>query len=501
MKKHSLISILILIFCLTASVAFAQDATPAAGGGALTYTIPANGEISNDTFSQIWTLETASADRITIHVERTGGNLIPDVSLLDSNSQQITTSYGSDYTYATAEIADYTLPAGGSYQILVQRKDGGTGVTTGTYSIVVTPVATAEDNPNNTASVGEITAGTPVSGEITGAHWYQRYVFNAQGADVIQLSAKRTGGSLFPQIEVLDANGSNLNTGYTDYSGDSAEINQVQLPGAGAFTIAVTRSSGFSGYTVGTYELNLSIIGAGEDNPMLAGTMGDAAYDTALQGDIGARWYEDWTLVTQAGDTISIDATRSSGNLQPEVILLGGSNQELTHGYTNRTGDGATIDRYQLNGPGTYTVRVSRSSGKTGVSTGGYTLMVSLDGAGEGSTTLQGATGELQESTPTDGTITAARWADTWTFTGKKGVVMDIVAERKEGTLIPHVEIRDSNGQTLNSAYPDASQDRAEISGYALPGDGQYQIVVYRDGEQGGYTVGTYTVTVKPTGS
>jgi hypothetical protein len=228
--------------------------------------------------------------------------------------------------------------------------------------------------------------------------------------------------------------------------------------------------------------------------------MGDVTYDTALTGDIGSRWYEDWNLVTQAGDTLTISATRTSGNLQPEVILIGGSGQELNHAYVSRTGDGALIDRYKLNGPGTYTVRVSRSNGKSGVTTGGYSLMVSLDGAGDGSPTLQGATGDIQLGTPVDGQVTAARWADNWTFTGTKGVVLDIMVQRTEGTLVPHIEIRDSNGQTLNSAYPDAAMDTAELGGYALPGDGQYQIVVYRDGEQDGWTTGAYTLTVKPTG-
>jgi hypothetical protein len=218
-RKSTLFSVLLLIMCLSASLAAAQDTN------VLTYTIPAQGEITNDTVSQTWTLQTASADRLTIHVERTSGNLIPELSLLDSNSQQITSSYG-EYTYATADIEDYTLPAGGDYQVLVQRKDGDTGVTTGQYSIVVTPTATADDNPNNMAVVAEITPDQPVTGEITGAHWYQRYTYNAQGADVIQLAAKRTDGTLFPQIEVLDANGSNLNTGYADNTGDTASIDR-----------------------------------------------------------------------------------------------------------------------------------------------------------------------------------------------------------------------------------------------------------------------------------
>lgn len=505
-RKRSLLSLLILMvaICLTASIALAQDATPevtAAGGGPLTYTVAAQGEITNASFAQTWTLQTASADRITIHVERTSGNLIPDVTLLDASSQQVTTGYNTDNTDASSDIASFTLPTGGSYQVVVQRSDGASGVTTGQYSILVTPEATADDNPNNTTPVGEVTADTPVSGEITGAHWYQRYTFNAAGSDVISVTAKRTGGTLFPQIEVLDANGSSLNTGYTNNAGDSAELDQLALPAPGTYTIAVTRANGFNGYTAGTYDLNVSVTGDGPDNPAMATSMGDVVYDTALTGDISSRWYEDWKLTTTAGDTLTITVNRTSGNLQPEVILLGGSSQELNHAYVNNTADGAVINRYQLDGAGSYTVRVSRSNGQNGVTTGAFSLMVSLAGAGDGSASLQGATGVVQDGTPANGEVTNARWIDTWTYTGKKGVVLDISAQRTDGTLIPHVEIRDTNGQTLTSGYPEASQDVANITGYALPSDGQYQIVVYRDNEQSGATTGKYTLTVKPTGS
>ncbi len=489
---------------LGASIAVAQDATPEATAQtntSLTYSSPAKGEITNANFSQIWTLQAASADRISIHVERTSGNLIPDLALLDSNSQQLTTGYNQDGTDATADLSDYTLPAGGTFQVLVQRKDGGSGVTSGTYTILVTPEATADDNPVNMAPVGELTADTPVSGEITGAHWYQRYTYNAQGADVISVDAKRTDGTLFPQIEVLDANGTNLTTGYTNYAGDDALLDHYELPSAGTYTIAVTRNNDFSGYTLGTYNLTLTVNGAGEDNPMLSGSMGNVAYDTELKGDIGARWYEDWTLVTKAGDTITATVTRTAGNLQPEVIIVGGSGQELSHGYTDHTGGGAEIDNYKFDGPGTYTIRVSRNNGKKGVSTGSYSLKVSLEGAGTGSDTLQGATGDLKDNTPTDGKITGARWADTWTYTGKKGAKVDILVTRKDGTLIPVVDIRDSNGQTLQTGYPSQSEDSAEITSYALPGDGQYQIVVYRNNQQDGYTTGDYTITVKPAAS
>lgn len=490
--------LLVILFAAVSSTGFAQDATPETDK-TLTYSVEAAGEITNSTFSEEWTLETASADRIMVQVERTSGNLLPDISILDATDQQIAQSGGPDRTGAAAKIENYTLPGAGTYKVLVQRVNGGTGVTTGGYRLLVTPRATAEDNPNNIISLGDILAGTTVNGELTGTQWYQRYTYTAAGADIIRVTAKRTGGTLYPEVEILDANGSSLQTGYADYSNsDIAQINYFELPQAGDYTIAMTRASRFNGETAGTYQLDLTLLGAGESNPMLTQISGEVAYDSELMGTIGAQWYQDWTLTASAADTLSLVVERTSGNLQPEVILLGGSGQEVTRGYTGNTGDTATIDHYSLSGPGNYTVRVSRAQGKRGYSTGGYKLVVKLEGTGKDSKALAESSGSIENSQEQSGTITNQRWANTWTYQGTKDQVIDIVVTRNSGTLIPYVDIRDSNGQVLRTGYYGDSRDSASMTDYTIPATGTFQIVVYRDGEQGGYTTGEYTLNVTP---
>ncbi len=514
--KHYFKLALLLIFVFSvSSMAWAQEATEEATAEAteaaeptkssLSYSAPVNGEISDTVFTQTWTLATASADRLNVRVERTGGNLIPDVSILDSNGQSLQTSYGSDRTGAAAIIDNFTLPAGGTFQVQVGRKDGETGLTSGTYTLTVSPNATAEDNPNNNLVIGPVDVDSTLSGEITGAHWYARYSLTAEAADVIRVRAERSSGTLFPEIEVLDVNGTVLQNGYVDNGGDVAQIDRLELPNAGEYTIVVTRQSRFTGNTIGKFDLTVSLLGAGEDSPLLAPAAGnEVVYGQPLKGTINARWYEDWTLTADAGDTITITATSDAatsdveGNLQPEVILLGGSGQELNHGYTGWDGASAIIERYTLDTPGTYTVRVSRASGKTGQSSGPYTLTVTVDGSGVGSAALEPVTGTVELGSAVEGQVTNARWADSWTFTGEADQVIDILVERTEGTLIPLVAILDSNGQTLSSAYYEPSWDRSVLNSFMLPGAGEYRIVVSRDGDQSGYTSGTYSLLVRP---
>jgi len=496
-SRLAVFSFILLLLALPALVG-AQDA---AGGGALSFNTPSQGSITEGAFTQAWTLQTASADRISVVVDRSDGNLIPDVSILDASGSVLQSSYGADRTGARAMIGDITLPAAGSYTVQVGRYNGESGVTTGAYSVNVLLLGTGEDNPTNTAIIGAVQENVAVTGELTGAHWYQRYTYSAQGADIIHVEVHRTGGSLFPQVDILDANGQAITSGYTSYAGDAVIIDYANLPSAGDYTIAVTRQSGFSSDTEGTYDLLVTTLGYGEDNPALSGVMGAITYGTAVTGDVGARWYEDWTFSTTSSDVLTIEAVRTGGTLQPVVTLLGGSGQPISTGYTNRKGDSATLERYQLPGPGNYTVRVSRQSDQSGASSGGYSLTVTLNGSGGESEALRGATGAVVDGTPAEGQITDTRWADTWTYSAKKGVVIDITVQRTGGTLIPRLEIRDANGQPVNSAYYGASQDSAAITNYVMPTDGEYQIVVIRDGDASGYTSGGYILTIKPTGT
>ncbi len=500
MKRLYRVAWLLLMLLSLVMVAQAQDATPEAAGADfnLTYSVPAQGAISNAVPAQQWTLETISADRLSVRVERISGNLIPDVAILDANLQQLQSSYGPDRTSAAAEIENFTLPAAGAFTVQVQRKDGANGVTEGKYRLVITPLATGEDNPNNTTVLGDIVIGEPISSELTSVNWYQRYNLTAQGEDVISVSVQRVSGTLFPEVEILDANGQSVAIGYTDRSGELAQIEYYQLPGPGAYTVGVTRQSRFTGNSVGVYQLSVTLDGAGEDNPLLGGTVGEIEYGADLTGEVNARWYQDWTLTTQAGDVITVTVTRASGNLQPEVVLLGGSGQELSRGYSS-TFDGfsAVIERYELDGAGSYIIRVGRASGKSGVTTGSYNLRVDLNGSGEGSPTLVGETGTVELGQAVEGELTDSRWLNSWSFSGTEGQPINVLVNRSGGTLVPLVEIRDSNGQTLTSAYYEVSQDSAVIRSYRLPGTGTYQIVVLRDGQARGFTSGAYSLRVE----
>lgn len=510
--KQKLTGILLTLSLISGAAlpTLAQDTTPEPAAEAtpeataepvrpLSYGTPVTGSIGGSTFQQDWPLSTASADRVQVRVTRTDGNLIPNISILDANSASIIDGY-PDYTYAAAEIANYTLPSGGNYFIRVTRDGGETGETEGAYTLEVTPLGTASDNPNNQNVIGEVQYDTPVSGELTATRWQNLYTLTAAADDSLQAIVTRTSGTLQPIVHILDSNGTEVRTGYN--SNATADTGAFDLPGAGQYTVAVSRYNEQNGVTLGGYDLTVRLLASGEDSPTMAEPVGDIVYDTLLEGAISPlQWYQDWTFTTDAADTITVTVDRAGGDLQPEVALIGASSQEITRGYVDTTGAHAEINRYDLAGPGTYTLRVTRYSGKSGESTGAYSLNVTLNGTGADSDALSEPAGEIALGAPVEGEITNAQWQNVWTIDAKEGNTVQVTVERTSGTLIPIIEIRDLNGQLITSGYYTTTRDEAELSSYTFPGSGEFQIVVLRDLGQDGYTEGGYTLTISLQGS
>ena len=463
----------------------------------LAYNVTVSGEISNDAFTQEWTLEPSGSDRVAVRVERTGGNLIPDVNVYDSTGRQVGRSSGADRTGAVALINRVDLSAD-VYTVEVTRERGEGGVTSGTYSLVVLPLATGDDHPSNTTPVGVTEYGEAVTGEITNEHWYHQYSLSAEAADFIRVSATRTSGTLMPEVQVVDADGRSLRNGSVNDTGDSAYL-EYQLPDTGDYTVVVTRARGFNGATQGEYEMTVSLWGAGEGSSLLAGTVGSIDYGQPVTGSIGAQWYQDWELVTESGDTLTIIVERApDATLMPEVFLLGGSLQEIRRGSNDDTGATARIERYSLSVPGTYFIRVSRVRGQNGATAGDYTLTVQLDGIGVDNPILSESQGEIEPKLPVEGTLTNAQWANVWLYSAEAGAEVNLTATRTDGTLIPNIDIQDINGQSLRTIRAENSGDIAQISSYRFPNAGQYRIVVQRADQQNGYTSGDYSLLLEP---
>jgi Sperm-tail PG-rich repeat len=467
----------------------------AQGGKSVSYDTPVESQITDAAPEEVWTFNATSKDRIAITVERTGGTLLPRFELRDSNNQRLT-SADNDDSGARAMLNQIELPGPGTFTIAVGRYQGKDGKTSGNYKLTVALVGAGEDNPILKTQPKPIEYDKAATGELTNARWKESWTFNATGKDMLSVTASRVDGTIRPDVDLLDSAGNSVNHGYIDNTGEKAQISRFRLPGPGQYTVVVQRENKRDGLTAGKYSLMVSLDGAGPERPELIKPLGAVAVDGTVAGTLtDAKWMDVYTLETQSKDRLLLSATRTDGNLIPIVYLMGANSQEITRGYNDPTGIRAQVE-VTLPGPGKYEVRVGRVDNEGGATTGKYELAVTVLGTGEDSPTFKTSAGEVKIGTPVKGTLTNAKWQDSWTVNVQGTDPITIVARRTSGTLGPQIRVIGANQQDINYANPDNTFAQSELNQMRLPGPGQYTIVVFRYNGPRGDTTGGYELSV-----
>ncbi len=492
----SLLVIAISICMLASAVGIVPFRLAAAQGSkTVSYDTPVESQITDAGPVETWSLNAAAKDRIAIKVERTSGTLMPKVELLDSNNQRMT-SADSDNTFAQAVLDRIEMPSAGAYSIAVGRYQDKDGKTSGNYRLTVSLLGAGDDNPTLKQPPQAVTYDQPVTGELTNARWKDLWTFTTTGKDMISVTATRTDGTIRPDVDVLDAAGNSVSHGYIDNTGMTAKLSRFKLPGPGQYTVVVQRENKRDGKTAGKYTLSVALDGAGAERPELLKPMGPVAVDGTVSGTLtNAKWIDVWTLETQSKDRLLLTATRTDGNLVPIVYLFGANNQEINRGYNSDSGDTAQVE-VTLPGPGKYDVRVARAENDGGATSGKYELAVTVLGLGEDNPTFKTSAGEVKIGTPVKGTLTNAKWQDTWTLNVQGTDPVNIAVKRTSGTLSPQIRLVGANQQDITSTGPDNTYAAALLNQIRLPGPGQYTVVVYRYNGSRGDTTGGYELSV-----
>ncbi|MHB8629448.1 MAG: hypothetical protein ACYDBJ_22360 [Aggregatilineales bacterium] len=216
--------------------------------------------------------------------------------------------------------------------------------------------------------------------------------------------------------------------------------------------------------------------------------------DTGKLNDSTAQ--EEWTLLPDSKDRITITVDRTSDTLVPQIELHDSQDNVIAKANQDTSYAHASISNFTLPAPGQYTIVVRRYNGQAGMTHGTYKVLVSQLGTGEDGFNPTVAEGMIQLGQPRDGTVNAAKWQDSWAFQTKDNSPVTITVSRMGGTLVPTVKLFDSNWKQVASGQPDETFAIAKIIGYIPSGPSQYFVVVSRiDGTNGG-TTGDYHLVV-----
>jgi len=319
--------------------------------------------IASGAETHVYTFVADASDKVLARMAVSSGTLDPQIEIRKDGTLLCSAYYPFE---GAAEIDACDLPTGGTHTVLV----GDYGATeTGDYFLHLQRL----NNPGNASalSFGETTSGT-----IGDPTHMNAYTFDADAGDKVLARMATSSGELDPEVRLYGPDGTLLCSDYYPFGG-AAEIPTCDLPTSGPHTVLV---GDYGATETGDYFLHLqrlnnpgnaAAISCGETK---SDTIGDPAHMNA------------YTFVGDAGDSVRVTMSVTSGELDPEVRLYGPDGTLLCSDYYP-FGGAAEIDACDLVPGGTHTILAS-DYGAT--ETGDYDLYLACLTPGAAAQVAQG---------------------------------------------------------------------------------------------------------------
>ncbi len=457
--------------------------------GSIAYGQTVEGEFDEDPDGAEYTFAGSAGDIVTITLE--SDDFDTYLVLLDEDGNELAANDDSGGTL-NSQIADFELRADGTYTIVVtsfpnRARDE---AITGAYTL------TLEGAGGGPVVVeGETLAyGQSVDGEVEDDPDGAVYTFEGSAGDVVTITLESPDFDTF--VILLDANGDEIAADDDSAGNLNSRIEAFELPEDGTYSIVVSsfgnRSSGEP--ITGTYTLTLEL-GAGPVEPGEfvvedAGSIGIGDTVSAeFGGDVQANGY---TFEGEAGTTITI--TLTSGEFDAYLILQDAEDNEI---IADDDSGGNFNSQIVIELPYSGTYRIIATSFTyvfvgEGIS-GEYTLNVV---EGEAPVVVPGAALAYGDSV-SDNLSAEGVQEVPYTFEGRAGDVVTITLESPD--FDPFVALLGPDGRELAADDDGAGNLNARITGYTLPADGRYTIVVtsYSARNDGPAVEGAYTLTLE----
>ncbi len=221
-------------------------------------------------------------------------------------------------------------------------------------------------------------------------------------------------------------------------------------------------------------------------------------YGETVKGTLAAGAAQDWYFTAARGDVVSINITRTSGNLLPILTLLDGDRQVILGTQAAADGSKLSVFGVRIAQPGVYTIHLQTAQD----SSGDYSLALNntVESAAPTATPVaQQIAGTLEYGQTVRGTISNAVYEQYWRFKGNVGDVIDIVMTPLSGTLDPFISLLSPANEVITTNDSASGGKDAGIFSRQLNSTGTYTIIARRSGAsqgQSGLTTGDYELTI-----
>ena len=339
----------------------------------LFYNTPTQGTVTTANVGDWYLFEGRAGDAVTVRMIATSGDLDTFVIVTDKQGVELARVDDNPDGGTDAVLADFVLPADGSYLVRATRYGFANGPSSGDYTLALETEASAPDFTGDIGTVEPLTLGDIANGALAIEHPATRYTFEGQAGQLVTAAAQRTGGDLDLALVLRGPDGVTLASAQGGDNLAEARLRRVRLPADGTYTLDVVLEDLA---TSGDYRLialaspGLETAGAFEPAPGLdvevvliwassadldlavSGPMGDRGTTTARANDFCAEALPApveraiWDTGTAAAGTYSVSVRYSfncAGTADPVQFMLAlvadGQVVDLIGGTLARDGD------------------------------------------------------------------------------------------------------------------------------------------------------------------
>jgi len=462
MRRHFYL-LIFLIFILS-GIVNAQEEDPLAFGSTI------SGRIDNANPSAVFYFDGLRGEVISINLQVTSGDLDPVLTVVNNQGEEIMNlDDGSGSRVPT--IPALRIPRSDRYYVTVGRFGYALGTTAGGFELDIQRVGVSS------ASGSMLRYGDQVINSITDMNPQLYYSFRAQRGNIVNIRMRRVSGDLDPYLQVVNSD-TFVIADNDDMLGATipfdAGIEGLVVEEDGLYVIIASRY----GQAAGRSEGNFVLIIEEAENSGLGNSVQTAMtmqVGETIDGSLSdAQFANYYRFEARTNDLITINMSRSTGNLDSFLVLANAGFQELVFDDDGGGGQNAEIRQYIVPADGIYYIIATRLDREAGTTVGGYRLELqnlgnAFDGVPEG---LQ----RIGYGSTVTGNIDDATTEVIYAFWGVEGDVVTVSMNRGDGDLDPVVSILNSDQRAVVSDDDSGSGQDARIDRYVIPVTGTYYV-------------------------
>jgi prepilin-type N-terminal cleavage/methylation domain-containing protein len=366
-------------------------------------------------------------------------------------------------------IANYTLPATGTYTLKFVPWNGYSGTGQSTVKLI-----TYADTTGTIAFNASTTMSTTYAGQTDSR------TFTITTSTTIAVTYDPGSSDTYPnnrsQIQIFDPSGNEMTWGYSGNGGSGVIASNLTLSTPGTYTLRLLTWNGYNG----PGQVTVHMIQYTDNTGTIAFNASTTMSTTYLGQTDSLSFNFNGSTSTRLNVTYDPGPSDTYPNNRSQVQIFNPSGNEMTWGYSGNGGSGVITSNLGLSATGTYTLLLLPWNGYQG---GGQVTVYMLQ--------YTNNTGTIAFNASTTMSTTYLGQTDSLTFNGTASSTITVTYDPGPSDTYPNnrsmIQILDPSGNEMTWGYSGNGGSGVITSNLTLPTTGTYTLLLLPwNGYQGG---------------